>query len=199
MVQEEVREEVLEDLNEALRILQKCKQCSLLMPEVRMNLVYALPNPKTIKDVAAIDGRITVVKDCLKAAGEAEFGTSDHMARLLIEIAKYNPKLRAGVNFKYDEKIFSYIKEYCAKRKIKLGKIDRTQEPVSVREEDGMSIPWKIKTLVESCEDEVPKIFYETEGWGKEPLFVLVGEDPVSVVEQLLEIANGLVKSSKSI
>ncbi|MEO0084715.1 MAG: thiamine-phosphate synthase family protein, partial [candidate division WOR-3 bacterium] len=139
-------------------------------------------------------GRITVVKGCLKAAGEAEFGASDHMARLLIEIAKYNPKLRAGVNFKYDEKIFSYLVEYCAKRKIKLGKIDRTQEPKSIREENGMSIPWKVKTLVENCEGEVPRIFYETEGWGKEPLFVLVGEDPVSVVEQLIEITNGLIK-----
>lgn len=194
MGQEEERITVLEELNEALRILQKCRQCSILMPEVRMNLVYALPNPKTTDDVAAIDGRITVVKGCLKAAGEAEFGASDHMARLLIEIAKYNPKLRAGINFKYDEKIFSYLVEYCAKRKIKLGKIDRTQEPISIREEDGMSIPWKVKTLVESCAGEVPRIFYETEGWGKEPLFVLVGEDPVSVVEQLIEITNDLVK-----
>jgi hydroxymethylpyrimidine/phosphomethylpyrimidine kinase len=198
MAQEEVREEVLEDLNEALRTLQRCKQCSLLMPEVRMNLVYSIPNPKTIDDVAAIDGRITVVKGCLKAAGEATFGASDHMARLMIEIAKYNPKLRAGINFKFDEKIFSYVKEYCAKKKMKLGKIDRTQEPISVREEDGMSIPWKIKTLVESCEGEVPQIFYETEGWGKEPLFVIVGEDPISVVGQLIEIANGLVKRGKS-
>lgn len=193
--EEEIREEVLEDLNEAARILQKCQQCTLLMPEVRMNLVYAIPNPKKIEDVAAIDGRITVVKGYLKAAGEATFGASDHMARLLIEIAKYNPKIRAGINFKYDNKILSYIEEYCKKRKYKLGRIDRTQEPISVREENGLSIPWKVKALVESCGGEVPPIFYETEGWGKEPLFVLVGEDPISVIEELLAIANGYQKS----
>jgi hydroxymethylpyrimidine/phosphomethylpyrimidine kinase len=198
MAQEEVRDEVLEELKEAVRILQKCKQCSFLMPEVRMNLVYALPNPKTINDVAAIDGRITVVKGGLKPAGDAVFGASDHMARLMIEIARYNPKIRAGINFKYDDKILTYINQCCTKKKCKLGRIDRTKEPASVKEEDGMSIPWKVKTLVENNEEKVPTIFYESEGWGKEPLFVLVGEDPVSVVEQLLEITNGYLKSCKS-
>jgi hydroxymethylpyrimidine/phosphomethylpyrimidine kinase len=196
MSQDEERDEVLEDLKEAVRILQKCKQCSSLMPEVRMNLVYAIPNPKTVKDIAAIDGRITTVKGSLNAAGDAVFGASDHMARLLIELKKYNPEIRAGINFKFDQKILAHITEYCTKQKIKLGRIDRTKEPVSVREEDGLSIPWKVKSLVESSEGKVPQIFYETEGWGKEPLFVLVGKDPISVVEQLLEITSGLIKCS---
>jgi len=194
MAQEELRDEVLEELKEAIRILQKCKQCSFLMPEVRMNLVYALPNPKTIDDVAAIDGRITVVKSVLKPAGDAVFGGSDHMAQLMIEIAKYDPKVRAGINFKYDERILTYINQCCAKKKCKLGRIDRNKEPANVKEEDGRSIPWKVKTLVENNEGKVPTIFYESEGWGKEPLFVLVNEDPVTVVENLLEIANGIIK-----
>ena len=194
MAQEELRDEILEELKEAVRVLQKCKQCSFLMPEVRMNLVYALPNPKTVNDVAAIDGRVTVVKGRLTPAGEVVFGASDHMARIMIEIAKYDAKIRAGLNFKYDQKILTYINECCAKREFKLGRIDRTKEPANVKEEDGMSIPWKIKTLVENNQGKVPPIFYESEGWGKEPLFVIVNEDPVTVVENLLEIANGIIK-----
>ena len=194
---EDDRIEVLEDLNEAVRNMQRCKNCFGFMPEVRINLVYSLPNPKTFKDVAAIDGRITVVKGQLKPAGEATFGASDHMARLVIEAAKYDPTIRAGINFKYDPEIFAFITEYCAKRKILLGRIDRTKEPVSVREEDGRSMPWKIKTLVESSGGKVPKIFYESEGWGKEPLFVMVGEDPISVVEMMEEIKEDFVKWRK--
>ena len=194
---EEDRIEVLEDLNEAVRSMQRCKNCIGFMPEVRINLVYSLPHPKTIKDVAAIDGRITIVKGQLKPAGEATFGASDHMARLVIEISKYDPTIRSGINFKYDPEIFAFITEYCAKRNIRLGKIDRTKEPVSVREEDGMSMPWKIKSLVDSNEGKVPKIFYESEGWGKEPLFVMVGEDPISVVEMMEDIKENFVKWRK--
>ena len=194
---EDDRIEVLEDLNEAVRNMQRCKNCTGFMPEVRINLVYSLPNPKTIKDVAAIDGRITIVKGQLKPAGEATFGASDHMARLVIESSKYDPTIRAGINFKYDPEIFAFITEYCAKHNIHLGRIDRTKEPVSVREEDGMSIPWKIKSLVDSNEGKVPKIFYESEGWGKEPLFVIVGEDPISVVEMMEDIKENFVKWRK--
>ncbi|MDH5185744.1 MAG: phosphomethylpyrimidine kinase [candidate division WOR-3 bacterium] len=198
MPQESERVEVLDDLKEAVRVFQKCKQCSLLMPEVRMNLVYSINNPKTIKDVAAVDGRITVVKDYPKAAGEVIFGASDHMARLIVELKKYDPEVRAGINFKFDKKLLEYIAEYCAKRNMKLGRIDRTKEPVSVREENGMSMPWKVKNLVEECGGIVPKIFYETEGWGKEPLFVLVGKDPTSVVEKLLDITGGYIQWMKT-
>ncbi len=198
MPHEEERITVLEDLNEALRVMQRCESCSIFMPEVRINLVYSITNPKTIKDVAAIDGRITVVKGQLKAAGEATFGASDHMARLILEVSKYDSTIRSGINFKYDPEIFAFITEYCAKRKIRLGRIDRTKEPVSVREHDGMSMPWKVKTLVESNEGKVPKIFYESEGWGKEPLFVLVGKDPISVVEKMEEVKEEFVEWRKN-
>jgi hydroxymethylpyrimidine/phosphomethylpyrimidine kinase len=194
---EEERIEVLEDLNEAVRIMQKCKNCISFMPEVRINLVYSIPNPKTTKDVAAIDGRITVVKGQFKPAGEATFGASDHMARLILEIVKYDSKIRAGINFKYDPEIFAFITEYCAKQKIRLGQIDRTKEPMSMREVDGMSIPWKIKILVESYGGKVPEIFYESEGWGKEPLFVMVGKDPISIVEKMEDIREEFVEWRK--
>ena len=60
---------ILGNLVTAMAILEDCPDFSLLMPEVRVNLVYALPGAKTTDDVAAIDGRITVVGGLPQAAG----------------------------------------------------------------------------------------------------------------------------------
>ena len=48
----------------ALELIEGCEEFTALIPEVRTNLVYALPNAKTRDDVLAVDGRITVVS-CL--------------------------------------------------------------------------------------------------------------------------------------
>ncbi|MBM4448424.1 MAG: phosphomethylpyrimidine kinase, partial [Chloroflexi bacterium] len=48
------REMILGNLAQAMNRLQESAEFALLMPEVRVNLVYALPKAKTGKDVAAI-------------------------------------------------------------------------------------------------------------------------------------------------
>ena len=42
----------------------------------------------------------------------------------------------------------------------------------------------------------IPKLFYESEGWGKEPLFVLLGEDALQVALEAAEIAKALSRES---
>ena len=49
-------------------------------------------------------------------------------------------------------------------------------------------MPWKIQTLVRQAKG-VPKIFYEGEGWGKEPLFVVVGSTASEVAGIAIDIA----------
>ena len=49
-------------------------------------------------------------------------------------------------------------------------------------------MPWKIKQL-ETNYGGIPKLFYEGEGWGKEPLFVAIGSDAVEVAGIAIEIA----------
>jgi len=53
---------------------------------------------------------------------------------------------------------------------------------------DRSSMPWKIKQLVDSS-GGVPKLSYEGEGWGKEPLSVAVGDTAVEVVGIAIDIA----------
>jgi len=181
-------EMVLGNLVRAVQMLQNCPEFSLLMPEVRVNLVYALPGAKTPDEVAAVDGRITVVRGLPHASGMPQWGASDHMARRLIEVRKYDPTINAGINFKCNATVIEVVQEYCSKQGILFGWIDRAKEPAEVAEPDRSSMPWKVKQLV-SNSGGIPRLFYEGEGWGKEPLFVALGTDAVEVASTAIEIA----------
>jgi len=184
----EEAEKVLGNLVRAVAMLQNCAEFSLLMPEVRVNLVYALPQARTANEVAAVDGRITAVQGFPHASGLPRWGASDHMARLIIEVRKYDPSVNAGINFKCDATVIEVVQEYCAENGLLFGWIDRTKEPAKVAEKDRSSMPWKMKQLVASS-GGIPRLFYEGEGWGKEPLFVALGNDAVAVAEIAIEIA----------
>ncbi|MFC1939617.1 thiamine-phosphate synthase family protein [Chloroflexota bacterium] len=180
--------EVLGNLVSAVAMLQNCPEFAALVPEVRVNLAYALPGAKSSDEVAAVDGRITVVKGLPYASGMPGWGASDHMARLIIEVRKYDPTINAGINFKCDAAIIDVVRRYCSEQRIVTGWIDRTGEPAEVAEKDRASMPWKIKQLVTSS-GGVPRLFYEGEGWGKEPLFVALGSDAIEVASIAMEIA----------
>jgi predicted fused transcriptional regulator/phosphomethylpyrimidine kinase len=179
---------VLGNLVQAVEMLQKSRDFACLMPEVRVNIVHAIPGAKSAKEVAAIEGRITVVRGYPFAAGLPVWGASDHMARLIIEVRKYSPGINAGINFKCDEQIIKVVKKYAMERKLPFGKIDRAVEPEEAMIKDGSSMPWKIKYLVEQY-GAVPVLFYEGEGWGKEPLFVAIGGSATEVAAIAIEIA----------
>jgi hydroxymethylpyrimidine/phosphomethylpyrimidine kinase len=181
-------EAVLGNLVTAVNMLQTCPEFAALIPEVRVNLVYAPPEARTPQEVAAVDGRITAVGRLPHASGMPAWGASDHMARLVIEVRKYDPSVNAGINFKCDADVIEVVKEYCSERKLAFGWIDRRQEPAEAAERDRNSMPWKVKHLVERY-GSVPRLFYEGEGWGKEPLFFALGKDAAEVTEIALEIA----------
>ncbi|MGZ4905766.1 MAG: thiamine-phosphate synthase family protein [Halobacteriota archaeon] len=173
----------------ALDVLEQCAAFAPLIPEVRTNLVYAKLHAHTTEDVLAIDGRITVVNGMPKAAGKPQFGASSHMARLILELTKSDPSLRAGVNFVSNPALMKWLTAYCADRGWVFSVIDRSTEPEEIKETEGASMPWKVEQAIEAANGRVPKVFYETGAVGKEPVSVLVGQDPIEVAEQMCEIA----------
>ena len=178
-------------LAEAVAMLEGCREFSALVPEVRVNIVYAPEGAKHPDQVLGVDGRITVVAGMPKASGPIRVGVSDHMARLVIETSRHDPSIRAGLNFRWNEAISQHVQGYCATKGLAFGSIDRAVEPKELIGKDKGSIPWKVKHLVAAC-GIVPPVFYESRGWGKEPLFFLVGSDPAGVANRAIEIAKGL-------
>jgi predicted fused transcriptional regulator/phosphomethylpyrimidine kinase len=188
---ENERDLVLGNLVRAVHLLEACPEFASIVPEVRVNLAYALPGAASPSDVAAVEGRITKAGGRPRASGLPAFGASDHMARLLIETMRRDPKLRAGINFAWTEELLGHLKRtgYAP-----VG-IDRTREPDEVAGPDRASMPWKIGKLVETA-GGVPRLFFESAGMGKEPLFVMLGESAVAVAEEACRIARSFDTAS---
>lgn len=183
----------------ALEQIEGCKEFAELIPEVRTNLVYAKSDPKSPEDVLAIDGRITVINGMPRAAGKPRFGASSHMARLIIEVNKSDPSIRAGINFACDPNLIKWLEDFCKKKGWIFSVIDRTKEPDEIREVEGASMPWKVKETIRAAGGRVPKVFYEAGAVGKEDLTVLIGEDPIEVVKEACEIAKQYAKTREPI
>lgn len=173
----------------ALNVLEGCREFAAIIPEVRTNLAYARLNAKTRNEVLAIDGRITVVNGYPYAAGKSRFGASSHMARLILEIRKVDPAIRAGVDFANNPRMALWLENYCKAKGWIFSMIDRSKEPEEIKEAEGASMPWKVAEAIRTANGCVPKIFYENGAVGKEPVSVLVGRDPIEVAEQVCEIA----------
>jgi hydroxymethylpyrimidine/phosphomethylpyrimidine kinase len=180
--------EVAARLESATRRIEACPEFRLLVPEVRVNFVYSIADPRTPDDMAAVDGRITVVAGLPRAAGPVRFGASDHMARLVIECRRHDRSVRAGLNFRWSETILEFLATWCREKNLTLGTIDRTEEPRDLIGKDRASMPWKVRRLVQTS-GRVPPVFYESRGWGKEPLFFMVGPEPTKLAEQVVDIA----------
>ena len=183
------RREALDRLGLALSRIEACREFAALVPEVRTNFAFALPGAAGPGDVAAIDGRLTVVGGLPRAAGPLRFGASDHLARRVIELRRHDPAIACALNFRWHERILRFVEAWAEGRGLELGTLDRAEEPVSLIGEDRASMPWKVDRLVAACGGRVPPVFYEGRGWGKEPLFLLVGADPLTVADRAVDIA----------
>lgn len=179
---------ILGNLVSAVNMLSSCPEFTLLIPEVRVNVAYALPGAKKPEEVAAVEGRITAVGGLPRASGMPVWGASDHLARRILEIRNYDEEINAAIDFKCDQEIIEVVQHYCAERSLLFGWLDRSEEPQDVKGSDGTSMPWKVKQLVTKY-GAVPRLFYEEATWGKEPLFLAVGKDAIEVAAIAIEIA----------
>ncbi len=94
---------VLRDLSDAVAMLENSASFPLLMPEVSVNVAMSRSNPKTVRDIAAIPGRINKIHGRAKAFVLPEFGSSKHMSSVVLIFNSKSNKLRAAMNLKYDE------------------------------------------------------------------------------------------------
>ena len=179
----------------ALECVENCKEFAKLIPEVRTNLVYTIPNPQMPKDVLGIDGRITVVSGMPYVAGRIKFGASSHMARLIIEMNKIDSSIRSGINFLSNPDLVKWLEVYCKNKGWIFSVIDRSKEPEEIKKKEGASMPWKVREVIKAADGKVPKVFYETGAVGKEDVTVLVGKNPIEVAKEICEIARLYLRS----
>lgn len=183
---------VLKNVKEAIKILEDNSEVSSLVPEVRMNLVMALPYAETLDDVVGVDGRITIVNGRAKAAACPEFGVSRHLAKYVLTAMKYDSSIRAAINIRYSLDILNI----CKKLGLSVSFYDRRKEPEEIKKIEGMSVPWGVEQAIRNI-GKVPNVIYHEGDWGKEPMIVLLGENAINVAKLAIKIAKNLAKFLK--
>jgi hypothetical protein len=100
-------QEILSDLRLALRSLLSLPGFERLIPSVGSNLARAKPEARTTDDVAAVPGRLFVMRGSVRAPAAPEFGASKHVAEMVLAVRRSRPDLTAAINIRWDESIVS--------------------------------------------------------------------------------------------
>lgn len=176
--------EVLDDLNQAIALLEESKTFSRLIPESQSNIGMSLREPESSLDVAAIPGRIVKLGDRAKASASPKFGVSKHVAAAILTSMRFNPQIRAAVNIRYSPNIVK-ISERLG---LTCSPYDRSLEPEDVKKQEGGSIPWGTEQAIKKA-SKVPDLIYHVGDYGKEPMAVVLGKSAREAAKTAIKIA----------
>ncbi len=179
---EDTRQEVLKRLKDAADLFVSNPRSHLLIPEIRTNLGYAIPNANSVEDVGAIPGRITCAFGKSFYCMPPQFGASDHIARVILTAMRYDPNFRSAIDLRYYLSIVKSLpkNEVCV--------FNRAVESQQSREKERHTM----NLMVEFCYKEWggrSHHFIVDEGdVGKERTIFVIGEEPVDVVKRSLSL-----------
>ncbi|MEM2136952.1 MAG: bifunctional hydroxymethylpyrimidine kinase/phosphomethylpyrimidine kinase [Candidatus Methanomethylicia archaeon] len=183
MYEEANRYNAWRNVLKALEIIEGNREFANLIPEVRMNIGEAIPNAKSIEDVCAIDGRITIVNGWPRATGQIKFGTSKHIANIILSAMEMNENIRAAMNIKYSKEIL----EACRRAGLRISKFSRKEEPKEVKFVEGGTLKWGVKKAIESL-GEIPDVIYDLGERGKEAMIRIIGGNAEEIVYKIMKI-----------
>ena len=178
---------VLENVKEAVRVLEGCPEVGILVAEVQMNIGMALPYATSPGDVAAVEGRMIRMRGGVRATGCPGYGVSGHVARTILAVREFDPAILAGMNIRYSEDAIMICKDLG----LVVSYYDRREEPDEMKAKEGMTTYWGASEAVKRV-GRVPDIIYHLGDWGKEPMITLIGRTAVEVAEKATEIASRL-------
>ena len=177
----DIREEVLIRLKEAVDLFISHEKAYLLIPEIRTNIGYALPDAKTTEDVAAIPGRLTVAFNKVIYCLPPAFGASDHIARVIITALKYDKRMRSAINLKYYKGVVNSLPSDNTFI------FDRKSEPEESRNKEHHTMNFMVELAYKKT-GKIPNYIVDIGDFGKEPSIYIIDEDPMKVVEKSLKL-----------
>ncbi|NIA09819.1 MAG: bifunctional hydroxymethylpyrimidine kinase/phosphomethylpyrimidine kinase [Nitrospiraceae bacterium] len=169
---------------EALKARLSSLPCRALVPEVQINLGYALPCSGSPKDVAAFPGRIVALGRGVARIGDPVYGASSHVARTILTVMAYDRAYRSAMDIRYDP---VYL-ERAKKLGYSVAEFSRKDEPDEVKIKEGSTLIWGVKKAIEAI-GMVPDIIYDMGDIGKEPIIRVIGHEPIEVVDKALKLA----------
>ncbi len=171
------RYNVLEELRMAVEELQRNKKAQLIVPQVGMNMAYALPNAIGLGDVAGVKGRIVRVEDRVVSVGQVEFGATKHVGSVVLAAMKHDPAVRAALNIKYTKETVK-----ACERLLDCASFDRRKEPPGVS-----TMEWGTGVAIKK-HGRVPDVIYDAGAVGKEAMIRILGRSPREVLAKLAAV-----------
>jgi len=154
-----------------------------LIPEVGVNLAYALPDASGPEDVCAVRGRL-VYTDRPVQVGECRFGASRHIAAIVLAAMHRDASMRCAVNIAFSKRAVAA----CRDAGLTVGCFDRADEPAG-----RSTMEWGTGHVIEQL-GEIPDVIWDEGGAGKEAMIRVIGETPRQVVDTVRCIAAALEK-----
>lgn len=170
---------VVKELCQAMERLSLLNPVELI-PEVQMNIAYALPGAKTPEDVAAFPGRIG------RHAGEVlfrsgpRFGASSKVSRIIIAYMRHYPEVRSAANVRCIEPIL----RNASARKLAVEFFDRTKESIKIKGAEGGNLDFLVDSVLKKAK-KAPDIIYDGGAIGKEPILRLFARNPLELVQKM--------------
>lgn len=145
------------------------------VPEVGMNIGYALPGASTPDEVCALRGRIIRIGDRVEVTGPAAFGASRHIARVILTAIRFHPAMLSATNLRYRAQHAPRLRS----ARLTLGTFDRAREPKGVS-----SLEWGTEQAIAEA-GRMPDVIYDAGSVGKEPMMRVLGRDPTDVLRKV--------------
>jgi hydroxymethylpyrimidine kinase / phosphomethylpyrimidine kinase / thiamine-phosphate diphosphorylase len=172
--------EILEEVVEVYQYISSERLFSDLIAEVRMNISICKKGAKDVSEVAAVEGRITVVNGMPYASGPIKFGVSNHTGRLVLMAHKKDQNTRAVVNVRFIPELIKYM----AEEGLYLFEIKRSDQSDKT---ENKTMQWVIKESY-SIVNRIPDIIWDQGEPEKEPMLRLFAENGKQLIEKLMVV-----------
>ncbi|HVB13016.1 MAG TPA: thiamine-phosphate synthase family protein [Nitrososphaerales archaeon] len=188
--------QIIHEISQAISMIENSVYFPSIMPEVSVNIAMSRTNPKTTRDVAAIPGRINRIHGRAKAFVLPEFGSSNHMSRVLLLANSKVPDFKAVLNIKYDDAIGNVLDELAVPKRFTTAaknvhgvtKAEQSEDPVLLR----------LAQVKLTSEEGVPSIALIDRGSeGVEPITYLIGRKATDLGQIALKIAQNYSSAPK--
>jgi hydroxymethylpyrimidine/phosphomethylpyrimidine kinase len=154
------------------------------IPEVQMNIGYALEEAKGIEDVAAFPGRIGHHEGKVCFKGDPQFGASSHVARLILHYMHYAPSMRSCANVRYDKAMIRKARE----KGLTVLLFDSREKSSGARKKERQGLDILMGKNIKYV-DNPPDIIYDEGDIGKEPMIRLFARSPLELLKKMEMIA----------
>lgn len=182
IVDNQNRDKINSELSQSINEFVKIKNIYKNIPECQTNFVYSKQKPKSTKDILGLSGRIVKAGKEVIVAGNLTYGGSKHVATALLVVNKKFPEIQSAINLKYENSIIWKIK----KSKFSVTSYDRINEPMNVKNK-GSSVEWGINNAIKNLKLPPDAIFHKGD-FGKEPMIIIFGVSPKSILKKLSKI-----------